>query len=120
MAFWRPKKSEAELSIEQLQSEAATDAAPLAPSGPFAMTIEDIFVITGRGTVVTGRVATGVVRVGMSATITTMSGSLATTIGGIERFRQQPDEAVAGDNVGLLLENVSRHDVARGDVVRES
>ena len=107
VAFWNRKKSEAELSLERLA----------APAGPFEMTIEDVFAITGRGTVVTGRVTSGVVRVGMPVTVNTEPQPIATTVTGVEQFRKKTDQAVAGDNVGLLLEGVGREDVARGDVV---
>ena len=120
MAFWNRKKSEAELSLERLQSGASAaepTPAEAAPSGPFTMTVEDVFAITGRGTVVTGRVTSGVVRVGQRATVTTATGELATTVNAIEQFRKKADRAGEGDNVGLLLDGITRSDVARGDVV---
>jgi elongation factor Tu len=113
--FWRRKKSEAELSLERLQSGAGS-AAP-APTGPFSMTIEDVFAITGRGTVVTGRISTGTVRVGEPVTISTASGPILSKVTAIEQFRVTAEEASAGQNVGLLLDGISRHDVERGDVV---
>jgi translation elongation factor EF-Tu-like GTPase len=73
VAFWNRKKSDAELSLERLQ------AGPVEPTGPFEMTIEDVFAITGRGTVVTGRVTSGVVRVGMPVTVNTEPQPIATT-----------------------------------------
>jgi elongation factor Tu len=118
MAFWHRKKSEAELSLEQLQSGA--EPIPVSPSGPFSMTIEDVFAITGRGTVVTGRIATGTIRTGMPVTVTRSAGSIATTVTAIEQFRRSADQAGAGDNVGLLLDGVARHDVERGDVITET
>jgi elongation factor Tu len=118
VAFWNRKKSEAELSLERLQAGAGAEPAePLAPSGPFTMTIEDVFAITGRGTVVTGRVTSGTIRVGMPVTITTASHPIATTVTGIEQFRKVTDQASAGDNVGLLLDGIGRYDVVRGDVI---
>jgi elongation factor Tu len=118
MAFWHRRKSEAELSLEQLQSGAEPIA--VTPSGPFSMTIEDVFAITGRGTVVTGRIATGTVRTGMAVTVTRSAGSIATIVTAIEQFRRSADQAGAGDNVGLLLDGVARHDVDRGDVITET
>jgi elongation factor Tu len=118
VAFWRRKKSEAELSLERLQSGVGAASEAPEPSGPFSMTIEDVFAIQGRGTVVTGRVASGVVRVGMPVTVTTASGPLASTVTGIEQFRKTMDTAGAGDNVGLLLDGVTRVDVARGDTIQ--
>jgi translation elongation factor EF-Tu-like GTPase len=115
MAFWNRKKTEAELTLEELQ--AGVEPAPVAPSGPFSMTIEDVFAITGRGTVVTGRIATGTIRTGMPVTVTRSAGSIASTVTAIEQFRRTADQASAGDNVGLLLDGVARHDVTRGDVV---
>ena len=108
VAFWNRKKSEAELSLERLAA---------VPTGPFEMTIEDVFAITGRGTVVTGRVTSGVVRVGMAVTVNTEPQPITTTVTGVEQFRKKTDQARAGDNVGLLLDGVGREDVARGDVV---
>jgi translation elongation factor EF-Tu-like GTPase len=115
MAFWHRKKSEAELTLERLQ--AGAEPIPVTPSGPFSMTIEDVFAITGRGTVVTGRVATGTVRTGMPVTVTRASAPISTTVTAIEQFRRTAEQASAGDNVGLLLDGVARHDVTRGDVV---
>lgn len=117
VAFWNRKKSEAELSLERLQSGTAATPEPAAPAGPFSMTIEDVFAITGRGTVVTGRVSSGMVRVGMPVTVNHEPQPIATTVTGVEQFRKKTDQAVAGDNVGLLLDGVGRDDVARGDVV---
>jgi translation elongation factor EF-Tu-like GTPase len=127
VAFWNRKKSEAELSLERLQSGGAgaqgaqpvESAEPVAAAaaGPFSLTIEDVFAITGRGTVVTGRVSSGVVRVGMPATVTSAAGPIATTVTAIEQFRKKADQAAEGDNVGLMLDGVTRYDVARGDVV---
>jgi len=118
VAFWRRRKSEAELSLERLQAGApVAEPAGSGEPGPFSMTVEDVFAITGRGTVVTGRVGSGTVRVGQAATVTTASGQLSTTVTAIEQFRKKSDQAVAGDNVGLLLDGIGRDDVARGDTV---
>ena len=117
MAFWRRKKSEAELTLERLQAGVGTEPDAAEPSGPFSMTIEDVFAITGRGTVVTGRVASGMVRVGMPVTVTTAAGTLSSTVTGIEQFRKKMDTAAAGENVGLLLDGVTREVVARGDTL---
>jgi translation elongation factor EF-Tu-like GTPase len=118
VAFWRRKKSEAELSLKRLQSGVDAEPEAAEPDGPFSMTIEDVFAITGRGTVVTGRVASGVVRVGMPVAVTTASGRLTSTVTAIEQFRKKTDTAGTGENVGLLLDGVTRDDVARGDTVR--
>ena len=117
MAFWNRKKTEAELSLERLQAGAGS-ISPAASA--FSMTIEDVFAITGRGTVVTGRVASGTVRAGMPVTVTRAAAPIASTVTAIEQFRMTAEQASAGDNVGLLLDGVARHDVTRGDVVTAS
>ena len=85
---------------------------------PFLMPIEDVFAITGRGTVVTGRIEGGVVKVGQSVEIIGLGRKpLTTAIAGIEMFRKIVDEAQAGDNVGLLLRGIKREEVERGQAV---
>jgi len=84
---------------------------------PFMMAIEDVFSITGRGTVVTGRIETGVVKVGESVEIVGLRDLQTTTVTGVEMFRKLLDEGQAGDNVGLLLRGVGKEDVERGQVV---
>ena len=85
---------------------------------PFALTIEDVFTITGRGTVVTGRVAAGTVTKGMTVTLTRAGRTLATPqVTGVEMFRKVTDTASTGDAVGLLLAGVTKDEVARGDQV---
>jgi elongation factor Tu len=85
---------------------------------PFMMPVEDVFSIKGRGTVVTGRLERGVVRVGDAAEIVGLRDkSMSTVITGIEMFHKQMDEAMAGDNVGLLLRGIDRTDVERGMVI---
>ena len=85
---------------------------------PFLMPIEDVFTITGRGTVVTGRVERGIVKVGEEIEIVGLrEGALKTTVTGVEMFRKLLDEGRAGDNVGLLLRGLKREDVERGQVV---
>jgi elongation factor Tu len=85
---------------------------------PFLMPIEDVFTITGRGTVVTGRVERGIVKVGETIEIVGIKdASQTTTVTGVEMFRKLLDEGRAGDNVGLLLRGTKREDVERGQVV---
>ncbi|TDD58119.1 hypothetical protein E1263_20480 [Kribbella antibiotica] len=88
------------------------------PSGPFGMAIEDVFSITGRGTVVTGRVLSGSATVG-DEVVVTRAGQvlLQTQIDGIEMFRKTTTVANAGDNVGLLLRGLGKDQVTRGDVI---
>jgi len=84
---------------------------------PFQMPIEDVFSITGRGTVVTGRVEQGVLNVGTEVEIVGIRDTQKTTVTGVEMFRKLLDEARAGDNVGLLLRGVGKDEVERGQVV---
>ncbi len=84
---------------------------------PFLMPVEDVFTITGRGTVATGRVERGTVKVGDTVEIVGMNSKLSTVITGVEMFRKLLDQAVAGDNVGLLLRGIQRSDIERGQVL---
>jgi len=85
---------------------------------PFQMPIEDVFTITGRGTVVTGRIEQGVIHVGEKVDLVGINPEIQqTTVTGVEMFRKLLDEGQAGDNVGLLLRGIDRDDVARGMVV---
>ena len=84
---------------------------------PFLMPIEDVFTITGRGTVATGRVERGTVKIGDTVEIVGMGSKLSTVITGVEMFRKLLDQAVSGDNVGLLLRGVQRTDIERGQVL---
>jgi elongation factor Tu len=84
---------------------------------PFLMPVEDVFTISGRGTVVTGRVERGVAKVNEELEIVGLKESKKTVITGVEMFRKTLDEARAGDNVGLLLRGVEKDDVQRGQVI---
>ena len=84
---------------------------------PFLMPIEDVFSISGRGTVVTGRVERGVVKTGEEVEIVGLHDTRKTTVTGVEMFRKLLDQGEAGDNVGLLLRGIKRDDVERGQVV---
>ena len=83
----------------------------------FLMPVEDVFTITGRGTVVTGAIAQGVVHVGDKVEIIGMGDTQETTCTGVEMFRKLMDEGQAGDNVGLLVRGIQREDVQRGMVI---
>ena len=85
----------------------------------FLMAIEDVFSITGRGTVATGRIERGVVKVGESVEIVGIEDTQTTTITGIEMFQKTLDEGFAGDNVGILLRGVTREEIERGMVLAE-
>ena len=84
---------------------------------PFLMPVEDVFTITGRGTVATGRVERGTVKIGDTVDIVGMGSKLSTVITGVEMFRKLLDQAVSGDNVGLLLRGIQRTDIERGQVL---
>jgi elongation factor Tu len=81
------------------------------------MPVEDIFSITGRGTVVTGRIERGIVHVGDTVEIIGLSPTTDTVATGVEMFRKQLDEGMAGDNAGVLLRGIERQDVERGQVL---
>ena len=85
----------------------------------FLMAIEDVFSITGRGTVATGRIERGVVKVGDNVEVVGVGETQMTTITGIEMFQKTLDEGFAGDNVGILLRGVTRDDIERGMVLSE-
>ena len=84
---------------------------------PFLMPVEDVFSISGRGTVVTGRIERGVIKVGEEVEIVGLRGTQKTTITGVEMFRKLLDQGQAGDNVGLLLRGTKKDDVERGQVL---
>jgi len=84
---------------------------------PFMMAIEDVFSIKGRGTVVTGRIDRGKVKVGDTVEIVGLRETRSTVVTGVEMFHKQLDEGIAGDNVGLLLRGIERTDVERGQVL---
>ncbi|MBO4823707.1 MAG: elongation factor Tu, partial [Clostridia bacterium] len=84
---------------------------------PFLMPVEDVFTITGRGTVATGRVERGQVKIGDVVEIVGLGANKSTTITGIEMFRKSLDSAMAGDNAGLLLRGIERKDIERGQVL---
>jgi elongation factor Tu len=84
---------------------------------PFLMPIEDVFSISGRGTVVTGRVERGIVKVGDTVEIVGIRPTVSTTVTGVEMFRKLLDQGQAGDNVGVLLRGTKRDDVERGQVL---
>ena len=85
----------------------------------FLMAIEDVFSITGRGTVATGRIERGVIKVGENVEIVGIGETRATTITGIEMFQKTLEEGFAGDNVGILLRGITREDIERGMVLSE-
>jgi len=84
---------------------------------PFLMPVEDVFSISGRGTVATGRIERGVVKVGEEIEIVGIKDTVKTTVTGVEMFRKLLDEGLAGDNVGILLRGTKREDIERGQVL---
>jgi len=88
-----------------------------AVDGPFLMPIEDVFSISGRGTVVTGRIERGIVKVGDEIEIVGIKPTTKTTVTGVEMFRKLLDQGEAGDNVGVLLRGTKREEVERGQVL---
>lgn len=88
-----------------------------AVDGTFLMPVEDVFSISGRGTVVTGRIERGVIKVGESIEIVGIRETKSTTVTGVEMFRKLLDQGMAGDNVGLLLRGTKREEVERGQVL---
>ncbi len=84
---------------------------------PFLMPVEDVFSISGRGTVVTGRVERGIVRVGEEVEIVGLKNTVKTIVTGVEMFRKLLDQGQAGDNIGALLRGTKREDVERGQVL---
>ncbi len=87
---------------------------------PFLMPIEDVFSIKGRGTVVTGRITTGIVKVGDEIEIVGLRPAQKTTVTGVEMFRKMLDQGQAGDNVGILLRGTGKDDVERGQVLAKT
>ena len=83
----------------------------------FLMPVEDVFTITGRGTVATGRVERGIVKNGDTVEIVGMGPTKTTVITGVEMFKKLLDQAEAGDNIGLLLRGIERKDIQRGQVI---
>ncbi len=84
---------------------------------PFLMPVEDVFSITGRGTVATGRIERGIIKVGETVELVGMNAEKSTTVTGVEMFRKLLDEGQAGDNVGLLLRGVAKDEIERGMVL---
>ena len=112
---------EPEWEAKVMELMAAVDEwIPLPPRDidkPFLMPVEDVFSITGRGTVATGRIETGIVKVGEEVQIMGLGASLKSTVTGVEMFRKLLDQGEAGDNVGLLLRGIDKNEIKRGMVI---
>ena len=122
--FKRPKTEQEEYYEnydKQTAAKASADAAFIGncyASQGFSITVEDVFTITGRGTVIVGRVASGSVSVGDTVTLKRTNGSSSNvTVAGIEMFRKMLNTAKEGDNVGLLLRGLTKADIGIGDVL---
>ncbi len=89
----------------------------MATDSLFRMTVEDVFSIKGRGTVATGKIETGTLKVGDEVEIHGNNGVKKTTVSGIEMFRKMLEQASPGDAVGILLRDVTRDDIHQGDVI---
>jgi elongation factor Tu len=110
---WVPKIIELMEAVDNWIEEPVRDVAK-----PFLMPVEDVFTITGRGTVATGRIETGVANTGDPVEIIGMGAEkLTSTITGVEMFRKILDRGEAGDNVGLLLRGIDKADIKRGMVI---
>ena len=83
----------------------------------FRMTVEDVFSIAKRGTVVTGKIEGGTLNVGDEVAIQGRNGERKTIVAGIEMFRKVTNQANAGDNVGILFKDISKQDIQKGDVI---
>lgn len=95
------------------------EANAASPTGPFRMVVEDVFTITGRGTVATGRIEAGAVKVGQQVRILRAGTELgSTTVSAVEMFREKRETASAGENVGLLLAGPAGDNVMRQDVLQ--
>lgn len=130
--FKRPKTEQEQYyeEYDRHQAQNVTFTAPpvnsyqqTADTGSFSMegfriTVEDVFSITGRGTVITGRIASGTIHVGDTVTLHRVDGSYRpVVVVGIEMFRKSLNSASIGDNVGLLIRGVTKADIGRGDVL---
>jgi elongation factor Tu len=101
--------------MEAVDASIPTPARPL--DQPFLMPVEDVFTISGRGTVVTGRVERGIVKVGEEIEIIGLRPTVKTTCTGVEMFRKLLDQGQAGDNIGALLRGTKREEIERGQVL---
>jgi len=111
-AEWEPKIDELMAAVDDSIPEPEREV-----DKPFLMAVEDVFSITGRGTVATGRIERGKVKVGETVQIVGIKDTRETTVTGVEMFRKLLDEGMAGDNVGLLLRGIQKEDIERGMVL---
>ncbi len=124
--IFKKKKSDVEIYYEERQKRAAAEEAlnnqynSISDNyqDTFCITVQDVFTITGGGTVITGRVEAGAVHVGETVTLRRLNGATSNvTVTGIEQFRKICESAKAGENVGILLRGITRNDIGQGDVL---
>lgn len=127
--FFKKDKTDVDKYYEERNTQntpiqTANNFVPTAPmnnysvASNFQFTVEDVFFLTGRGMVVTGRVASGELNVGDTVILVKQDGTRRNvTVTGIEMFRKKLDKAIAGDNAGILLRELSRNEVQRGDML---
>ena len=116
--FLKKKKSEEELYLEELEQRKRNQGDSGGNSSGFELTVEDVFSISGRGTVVTGRVSRGELSRGDRVLIRCRDGRVQESrVGGIEAFRKTMKTARAGESVGVLLQGVTKDQVGRGDTL---
>lgn len=117
--FFKKEKTDLEQYYEDRSRKESSSANMDAHSASgFRITVEDTFTITGRGTVIVGKVESGAVAVGDEVILLRLDGSSRKVIvTGIEQFRKIKDRAVAGDNVGLLLRGLTKNDIGKGDIL---
>lgn len=119
MAWFRRKAADSmDAQVLLAQGHEQTSLEPASGATGFRMTIQDVFTITGRGTVVVGRIEAGTVTTGATLRLTsTNRPERSVVVSGIEAFRKMLDTASVGENVGLLLRDITRPDVSAGDVL---
>jgi translation elongation factor EF-Tu-like GTPase len=126
MGLWPFGRTKDDHSVEALLADAnaasptgATTEVHTTGDGDFRLTVEDVFSISGRGTVVTGRVEAGTVRVGLEVAVVRNGQEVARSkVTGVEMFRKVLDTATVGDNVGLLLAGLNKQQLDRGDLIQ--
>lgn len=114
--FFRKPKTELEEYYEQRSIREQMEMA----NGDFQLAVQDVFTITGRGTVVVGLISSGSVRVGDMLELERINGiTRMVKVGGLESFRKLLNEAYAGQKVGILLEDIDKNDISKGDRLRK-
>lgn len=118
--FLKKKKDPEEEYLADLERRRTATASQQNSAGAFRMIVDDVFTISGRGTVVTGRIEAGAVRVGDEILVSGKNGCLPTKVDGLEQFQKIVETAQTGDFVGVLLRGVTHDQVEKGDVLRNA